>query len=70
MESVFPFTVFADKQGRILTVKVGELHRDEANVILNSLDDVDSGKTDIVAARQRVSTEMARLAGDPRKSHQ
>jgi thiol-disulfide isomerase/thioredoxin len=62
MESVFPFTVFADKQGRILTVKVGELHRDEADVILDSLRDVDSGKTDLAAARQRISTEMARVS--------
>lgn len=64
MESVFPFTVFADKQGRILTVKVGELHRDEADVILNSLRDVDSGKTDIAAARQSLSTEMAKLGAE------
>jgi thiol-disulfide isomerase/thioredoxin len=69
MESVFPFTVFADKQGRILTVKVGELHRDEADVILDSLRDVDSGKTELAAARQRISTEMARLdAARPRLS--
>lgn len=61
MESVFPFTVFADKQGRILTVKVGELHRDEADVILDSLRDVDSGKTDLAAARQRISTKLATL---------
>lgn len=64
MESVFPFTVFADKQGRILTVKVGELHRDEADVILNSLRDVDSGKMDLAAARQRLSTEMVRLGAE------
>jgi thiol-disulfide isomerase/thioredoxin len=64
MESVFPFTVFADKQGRILTVKVGELHRDEADVILDSLRDVDSGKTEPAAARQRISAEMARLGAE------
>jgi thiol-disulfide isomerase/thioredoxin len=64
MESVFPFTVFADKQGRILTVKVGELHRDEADVILDSLSDVDSGKTDLAAARQRISTQMSRLGAE------
>lgn len=62
MESVFPFTVFADKQGRILTVKVGELHRDEADVILDSLRDVDSGKTDLATARQQLSTQLGRLA--------
>jgi thiol-disulfide isomerase/thioredoxin len=64
MESVFPFTVFADKQGRILTVKVGELHSDEADVILGSLRDVDSGKTDLAAARQRISAEMSRLGAE------
>jgi thiol-disulfide isomerase/thioredoxin len=61
MDTVFPFTVFADKQGRIFTVKVGELHRDEANVILDGLRDVDSGKAEIVAARQKLSTELAKL---------
>jgi thiol-disulfide isomerase/thioredoxin len=61
MDTVFPFTVFADKDGRIFTVKVGELHEDQADVILNGLRDVDSGKTDIAAARQRISTELARL---------
>jgi thiol-disulfide isomerase/thioredoxin len=65
METVFPFTVFADKEGRILTVKVGELHRDEAKVILDALQDVDSGKTDLAAARQRVSTGLGRLAVEP-----
>ena len=61
MDAVFPFTVFADKQGRIFTVKVGELHRDEANVILDGLRDVDTGKSDITAARQRIASEIARL---------
>lgn len=64
MESVFPFTVFVDKQGRIFTVKVGELHRDEATVILNDLRDVDSGKVEISAARQQLSTELAKLGAE------
>jgi hypothetical protein len=53
--------VFADTQGRIFTVKVGELSRDEAKVILDGLRDVDTGRTDITAARQRLATEMARI---------
>lgn len=61
MDAVFPFTVFADKQGRIFTVKVGELHQDEAKVILDGLRDVDTGKADITAARQRIATEIAKL---------
>lgn len=30
MDTVLPFTVFADAQGRIVALKIGELHRDEA----------------------------------------
>ena len=61
MDAVFPFTVFADTKGRIFTVKVGELHQDEAKVILDGLRDVDTGKADITAARQRIATEIAKL---------
>ena len=35
MDTVFPFSVFADSQGRIVTLKVGELHADEARFILD-----------------------------------
>jgi thiol-disulfide isomerase/thioredoxin len=58
MDTVFPFTVFADKEGRIFTVKVGELHSDEANVILNALRDVDSGELDLTAAQQRIGSDL------------
>jgi thiol-disulfide isomerase/thioredoxin len=61
MDTVFPFTVFADTQGRIFTVKVGELHQDEANVILDGLRDVDTGKSDLTAARRRIAAEIAQL---------
>jgi thiol-disulfide isomerase/thioredoxin len=61
MDTVFPFTVFADHQGRIFTVKVGELHKDEAKVILDGLHDVDTGKIDLPAARQRLSAQLAQL---------
>jgi thiol-disulfide isomerase/thioredoxin len=63
MDAVFPFTVFADTQGRIFTVKVGELHQDEAKVILDGLRDVDTGKADFSTARQRVDSEIAALDG-------
>ena len=61
MDAVFPFTVFADTKGRIFTVKVGELHEDEAKVILDGLREVDTGKADITAARQRIASEIAAL---------
>jgi thiol-disulfide isomerase/thioredoxin len=61
MDTVFPFTVFADRQGRIFTVKVGELHRDEAKVILDGLRDVDSGGVELRTAQQQIATKMAQL---------
>jgi thiol-disulfide isomerase/thioredoxin len=64
MDTVFPFTVFADKEGRIVTVKVGELHSDEAKVILDGLRDVDQGKADLIATRQRIAAEMAKLEAE------
>ena len=38
MDTVFPFTVFADRQGRIVTLKIGELHADEARFILDRVE--------------------------------
>jgi thiol-disulfide isomerase/thioredoxin len=62
MDTVLPFTVFADKQGRIVTLKVGELHRDEAAFILARLSDVDAGTLALAAARRQISAETRRLA--------
>jgi thiol-disulfide isomerase/thioredoxin len=62
METVFPFTVFADAQGDILAVKVGELHADEAQMILEKVTAVDAGKLGLAAARSGVSAGLRSLA--------
>jgi thiol-disulfide isomerase/thioredoxin len=62
MDTVFPFTVFADAQGRIVTLKVGELHPDEAHFILNEVKAVDSGRTPLEAARKEIADGIAALA--------
>ncbi|MDE2135836.1 MAG: TlpA family protein disulfide reductase [Gammaproteobacteria bacterium] len=62
MDTVLPFTVFADPQGRIVTVKVGELHRDEATFILARLAEVAAGRLTVAAARGRIDDEIRRLA--------
>ena len=55
MESIgLPFTAFTDRQGRIATIHVGELHRPQAEVILAAVRDVDAGKIDMAAARARI----------------
>jgi thiol-disulfide isomerase/thioredoxin len=61
MDTVLPFTVFADPQGRIVTLKVGELHRDEATFILARLADLAAGRLDLEATRGRIDGEIRRL---------
>ena len=62
MEPVLPFTVFADAQGRIVTLKIGELHRDEATFILARLADVTASRLTLSAAREQIDEAMRRLA--------
>src|SRR5690606_32603607 len=62
MQPAFPFTVFADSQQRILTVKIGELHRDEAELILGRLAAVDAGSTTLSDARAAIDAGLKDLA--------
>jgi thiol-disulfide isomerase/thioredoxin len=62
MDTAFPFTVFADATGNIIAVKVGELHADEARLILGQVTAVDSGATSLVQARSAVSAGLRNLA--------
>lgn len=62
MQPAFPFTVFADSQQRILTVKVGELHRDEAELILERLAAVDAGTLTLADARGQIDAGLKELA--------
>jgi thiol-disulfide isomerase/thioredoxin len=62
MEPVLPFSVFADAQGRIVTVKIGELHRDEATFILARLADIGAGRLSLPAAREQIDATLRRLA--------
>jgi len=62
MDTVFPFTVFADRQGRIVTLKVGELHADEAHFILDRVKGIDSGRMDLAMAKKEIADGVAGLA--------
>lgn len=61
METVLPFSVFADRHGRIVTLKVGELHQDEAELILDRVRAVDAGTLALPAAREQISAGIRRL---------
>ena len=62
MEAVFPFSVFVDAHGRIVTLKLGALRADQATLILDRLDDLDRGRIDLDTARREISAGMAKLA--------
>lgn len=62
MEAVLPFSVFADTRGRIVAVKVGELHPDDAQLILARLADEDAGRLPLQQARDQISAGLAALA--------
>jgi thiol-disulfide isomerase/thioredoxin len=62
MDTVFPFTVFADARGDIVAVKVGELHADEAQLILTEITAVDAGSMSLTAARSTISEGLRALA--------
>jgi thiol-disulfide isomerase/thioredoxin len=67
MDTVFPFTVFADARGRIVTLKVGELHGDEARFILDQVKGIDTGRKDLAAAKKEISDGVAALAAERAK---
>jgi thiol-disulfide isomerase/thioredoxin len=62
MDTVFPFTVFADREGRIVTLKIGELHADEARLILDEVKAIDQGRTELGAAKKEIADGVAALA--------
>jgi hypothetical protein len=62
MGMAFPFSVFVDSQNRILTVKIGELHEDEANFAFDRLRDIDNGVLTREAAQAAVSEAFREMA--------
>jgi thiol-disulfide isomerase/thioredoxin len=61
MDTELPFSVFADRSGRLVTLKVGELHSDEAELILDRLRRLDDGTLTLAAAREQISEGVRRL---------
>ena len=59
---VLPFSVFVDSQGRIVTLKVGELHPDQAAAILDRVRDVDANRLSLADARRQIADKLRDLA--------
>jgi thiol-disulfide isomerase/thioredoxin len=68
MGMAFPFSVFIDSQNRILTVKIGELHEDEANFAFDRLQDIDAGVLTREAAQALVAEAFQEMAADRAKA--
>ena len=64
MGMAFPFSVFVDSQNRILTIKVGELHEDEANFAFDRLQDIDKGVLTREAAQMAVAEAFRTMAAE------
>jgi thiol-disulfide isomerase/thioredoxin len=62
MGMAFPFSVFVDGKNRILTVKIGELHEDEANFAFDRLQDIENGILTREAAQAAVNDAFREMA--------
>jgi thiol-disulfide isomerase/thioredoxin len=62
MGMAFPFSVFVDNQNRILAIKLGELHEDEANFAFDRLQDIHNGKLSWEAAQNQVRDAFREMA--------
>lgn len=62
MGSALPFSVFVDARGRIVALKLGELHADEADFILGEVRALDHGQIDMRGARARIEAGLRELA--------
>ena len=61
---VLPFSVFADSQGRIVTLKIGELHVNEAAFILDRIRDVDANRLPLADARLQIADKLRDFAAE------
>jgi thiol-disulfide isomerase/thioredoxin len=61
----FPFTVFTDNQGRIVLFHLGEIHKQQADVLFSAVRDVNSGKLTPAAARVVAAKQLAALPPEP-----
>jgi thiol-disulfide isomerase/thioredoxin len=56
-----PFTIFTDTSGRVITLHMGELTADEADIILGAVREVNAGRSDPGQARQAITTALAAI---------
>ncbi len=68
-QMAFPFTAFVDRQGRVFSVHLGELHEADARATLALLADVDAGRLSPAAARAELTRRLAAPAAAAASPH-
>ena len=58
---VFPFTVFTDRSGEVVTIFVGELHRPQAELILSEVRTLNEGNVGLAAVRRSIAEGLRAL---------
>ena len=61
----FPFTVFSDRQGRVVAAHFGELHAEEAAIILEGVRRVNAGEQTPLQARAAIEQGLDALPAPP-----
>jgi thiol-disulfide isomerase/thioredoxin len=61
---VFPFTVFTDRRGEVVALFVGELHRPQAELILEQVQNLNQDREPLAAAREAIRQGLAALGED------
>jgi thiol-disulfide isomerase/thioredoxin len=58
---VFPFTVFTDRRGQVVTLYVGELHQAEANLIFLAVQHVNADQVGLAEAQRNIAEGLHAL---------
>jgi thiol-disulfide isomerase/thioredoxin len=58
----FPFTVFTDRRGQVVTLFVGELHRPQADFILSQVQDLNQDRVQLPEARRAIAAALSAMA--------
>jgi thiol-disulfide isomerase/thioredoxin len=62
VETVLPFSVFADSHGGLVALKIGELHPEEAEFILSEIGRLDRGEVGMKEAQAAIEGRLRELA--------
>ena len=62
VETVLPFSVFADSRGRVVALKIGELHSEEAEFILSEIARLDRGEAGMKEVQGAIQARLRQLA--------